>query len=224
MRRADWTPVVLITSSFALTAVVVVIATTPILMGVFPSEPGPTLERRRLATEVSVWVGEIAPGISAVLSPVWGEPGPDAAHDRRLNEELELPEGWALAWSHLILFNTTGEDQTVNLSDGALLIQSETGAEPTALRSLAPLVARGEASLSPGLLAVLGVRGSLAEAVTVPAGWMADLLVPFERRVALDDAVEVASATGAVFRRRPMERRELEALVEDPTDEAIEDL
>ncbi len=236
MRRPDWTPIVLITASLSVTVVVAVFLTSPYLSSLFRTQPGPTVPRHALAPKIDVWVGEIEPGLVAVLGPVWGEAGPDAAHDARLNEELALPEGTDFGWYQLLVFNVGKEERRLTLPDGALRIRVKREADAegagaaagavdaVSFRSLAPLIARGEASPSPGLATVLRARGTLGESVTIPAGWMADLLVPFDRRVALDRALEVASATGSTFRRRPMERRKLEALVEDPSHALVEDL
>ena len=53
---------------------------------------------------------------------------------------------------------------------------------------------------------------------------MADLLVAFDGHVPLAQALEVATAAGSVFTRRPMTRRELDELVEDPAGPRLEDL
>ena len=53
---------------------------------------------------------------------------------------------------------------------------------------------------------------------------MADLLVAFAGRVDLEDAVSVATADGASFRRRPIARGKLEALISRPNEAGIEDL
>lgn len=224
MRRADWTPLVLVTASISVTVVAAVLLTTPWLRAPWGNDPGPSLARRHLAGELQVWVGDVAPDVTGLLGPVWGEDEPDRAHDRRLNEQLGLSEGQGLAWYHLLLFNRSDAPQQVSLADGALVIRPVGGAGPSALRSLVGLVARGEARVAPSLASVLTARGALSEAVEIPAGWMADLLVAFDRRIPLDEAAEVATATGSAFRRRPMTRRDLEALVEDPASERLEDL
>jgi len=224
MRRADWTPLVLVTASISVTVVAAVLLTTPWLRGPWSGGPGPGHARRHLAETMQVWTGDLAPGVVGLLGPVWGQDGPDREHDRRLNEQLALPAGTELAWYHLLLFNRSEEDREVSLADGALTIRPAEGEGPVALTSLARRVARGEARVAPSLAAVLHARGALSETVTVPAGWMADLLVAFERRVPLEEAFEVATAEGASFTRRPMTRRELDRLVEDPATTLVEDL
>jgi hypothetical protein len=224
MRRADWTPLVLITASISVTVVAAVLLTTPWLRAPWGSEPGPAQERRHLADALQVWVGDVAPDVRGLLAPVWGEEEPDRAHDARLNEQLGLTGARALAWYHLLLFNRSEAPQRVSLADGALLIRPAGGASRVALRNLAGLVARGEARVAPSLAAVLTARGALSESVEVPAGWMADLLVAFDGRVPLAEAFGVATSTGSVFTRRPMTRRELDELVEDPAGPRLEDL
>lgn len=224
MRRADWTPLVLITASISVTVVAAVLLTTPWLRAPWDSEPGPVQERRFLAEQVQVWVGDLAPGVVGLLGPVWGQIEPDRAHDTRLNQQLGLEGDGELAWYHLLLFNRSDAAQTVSLADGALTIRPPDGADPVALRSLAGLVARGEARVAPSLAAVLAARGALSETVEVPAHTMADLLVAFDRRVALDQAVDVTTRAGVSLRRRPKTRRDLDELVEDPTSAGVEDL
>lgn len=224
MRRADWTPLVLVTASISVTVVAAVLLTTPWLRGAWDREPGPGHARRRLAETMQVWVGDVAPGVVGVLGPVWGQEGPDREHDRRLNEQLGLAQGRDLAWYHLLLFNRSEEDREIGLQDGALVIRPAGEGDPVGLTSVAALVARGEVRVAPSLAAVLRARGALSETVTVPAGWMADLLVAFERRVPLADAVQVATAAGSAFERRPMTRRDLDRLVEEPDRARIEDL
>ncbi len=214
----------LVTASISVTVVAVVLLTTSWLRAPWGSRPGAPHARRHLAREMQVWVGDVAPGVVGLLGPVWGEKGPDLAHDARLNEQLGLSEGRSLAWYHLLLFNRSEEARRISLADGALTIRPPDGEDRVSLRNLAGLVSRGEAEVAPSLAAVLSVRGTLSEAVEVPAGWMADLLVAFDRRVELDQAVEVATAAGAAFERRPMTRRELDDLVEDPASAQLEDL
>lgn len=224
MRRPDWTPAVLVTATVSVTVVLVVLVTSPWIGLTFRTEPGPGQARRRLASKVDVWVGDLAPGVVGVLSPVWGEPEPDREHDARLNEELALMAPRKLAWFHLLVFNTSGEEQTIALGEGALVIRPPDGGAAGTLQSVAALVECGEARLTPALRLVLEARGALRDSVTVPAGWMADLLVAFDRRVELDQAVEVACAGGETFRRRPMSRRDLEGLVESPDASVLDDL
>ena len=224
MRRADWTPLVLVTASISVTVVAAVLLTTPGLRAPWGSEPGPALARRHLAGELQVWIGDVAPGVLGLLGPIWGEEKPDRAHDARLNEQLGLIGEEGLAWYHLLLFNRSDAVQRVSLADGALVIRPAQGDGRAELRSLVGLVARGEARVAPSLATVLTARGALSETVEIPGGWMADLLVAFDRRVPLDEAAEVATATGTAFRRRPMTRRDLDDLVEDPASARLEDL
>ena len=215
---------VLVTASISVTVVAAVLLTTPWLRAPWRTGPGPSQARRFLADEMPVWVGELEPGVLGVLGPVWGQDEPDLEHDRRLNEQLGLEAEQGLAWYHLLLFNRAEEARDVSLADGALRIRPSVGAERVELRSLAGLVARGEAQVAPSLAAVLSARGALSETVEIPAGWMADLLVAFDRHVPLGEAVEVATRQGAALEQRPMTRRDLDRLVEDPDRALLEDL
>jgi hypothetical protein len=229
MRERDWTPAVLLTATVCVTVVAVLWVTTPGLReAVFPAESGPARARHLPPSEVAVWAGEVVPGVKGLLGPVWGDPDPDRRHDEGLNESLRArPEG--LAWYRLLLFNTSGEDRTVRLGDGTLTIRPSSaapGAESVApLRSLVSMERRGDVTIPPGRRAVLEALGALGESVRIPAGSMASLLIPFTRRVDLADAQAVATEDGSAFRRRPMPRAELHALLYDPPDlERVKDL
>ncbi len=212
------------TATLSLTIVAAVLLSSPFFGLSLRSRSGPGIARHTLAPEVVVWVGDLAPGLKGVLSPVWGERAADLDHDRTLNEGLGLSSTASLAFYRLLLFNTSDEERTVSLADGALSIEAPGGGGPAHLRSVAALVRKGDAAPSAALTTVLEGEGTLEDRVVLPAGTMADLVVAFERRVALDEAESVRAADGATFARRRMERQILEALLENPDSAQIRDL
>jgi hypothetical protein len=223
MRRNDWTPAVLATT------VAVAVVAAAILGAIWLRDrgesAGPERSRRLPPPRVDAWVGDLAPGLKGVLGPVWGDPGPDLDHDRELNAGLDLPEGRGLAWYRLILFNTSEGAISVPLPEGAIAIHAPDSAAPVTLRSLSALVERGEVKPPPGgLRTVLKNLGALETTVEVPAGSSVSLLVPFGRRVDLEQAVDVASADGVKFHRRRMDRGEFQELLGSPDEARIKDL
>jgi len=224
MGRPDWTPVVLVTATLSTTVVAGVLLTSPWLLGTREPLPGAERALRRLAPEVAAWVGEVEPGLKAVLAPVWGEPGADRAHDETLNDALGLAGDRRLAFYRLLLLNLGEAARTLDLDDGALAVRGPDGGPPVALLSLAGLVERGEAKPSRALAVVLGGEGALRRRVEVPPAHMAVLLVALTRRVDLGAAVEVAAANGAGFHLRRMSRRDLETLLARPEAGRVEEL
>jgi hypothetical protein len=226
MQERDWTPAVLLTATVCLTLVLLVAVTTPGLReALVREEAGPEQARRLPPAEIAVWAGEVVPGVKGLLGPVWGDPVPDAFHDHRLNESLALSAGEGLAWYRLLLFNTSDEERTVHLGDGAIAIRPPGVASPVPLRSLASMERRGEVRVPDGRRALLESLGALEDSVRVPAGSMASLLLPFTARVDLGAAQAVATGDGTEFHRRPMPRAELQALLYDPPDpERVKDL
>jgi hypothetical protein len=214
MRERDWTPAVLVTSALCFFVATVAGATSPLLR-LGDSEPGPERARRLPPPEVSAWVGDLAPGLKGVLVPVWGDPEPDRLHDEELNHQLRA----GLAYYRLLVFNTSGAERTLRLGDGALTIRPPGAGDAVTSRSLSTMLARGEINPSAGTKAVLGALGALEEEVTVSSGSMTSLLVPFGRHVDLAAAASVAAGDGTPFRRRPMQRAELQDLLYDGADE-----
>jgi hypothetical protein len=215
---------VLVTATVSLTVVAAVFLSNPWMGARLGSSSRPAIARRHLASEIDVWVGELAPNLKAVLRPVWGEAAADLAHDQTLNDDLELGGDEGLAFYRLLIFNLGEETRTVPLGAGALEIRLAPPRPPVALQSVADLVAAGRISPSPAMQAVLEGQGTLRRSVEIPAGRMADLLVAFEQRVALGDATEVRGTDGVAFARRPMSRGDLEALVEVPDAKRIREL
>jgi hypothetical protein len=154
-----------------------------------------------------------------VLSAVWGDPEPDLAHDRFLNEGLSVRGDDALAYYRLLLFNTAGVERTVALADGALSIRGAAAGDDAALTNVSARIAAGSAAAPPALRTVLESLGTLRETVVVPPGEMASLVVAFSDRVDLGSARGVSFQDGTAFRQRRMPRKEFEALLSGP-DEA----
>jgi hypothetical protein len=224
MRKFDWTPTVLVAATASLTVVAVVFLTTPWLRRSLGGDPGPERARRALADELSVWVGDLGGGLTAVLSAVWGDAEPDLAHDGYLNEGLALAGERRLAYYRLLLFNTSAEPRTVSLADGTLSIRRPGGRGDVPMQSVPGLVAAGEADPAPALARVLQSLGTLQDSVTVPGGESASLVVAFSSRVDLASADGVAAGSGATFRRRRILRRDFESLLAEPDEQRLRGL
>ncbi len=223
MARADWTPAVLIASTVSLTVVTVVLMTSPVFQPSYDTRPGPARPRHALPDRVAVWVGDLDGGLRAMLSPVWGDAEPDAVHDRTLNAGLAVQR--PLAFYELMVFNPSDQSASLALPDGALRIQpTDDGGDVVSLQSVSSLVESGRATPSPALRTVLLGLGSLRPVVEIEPGAMAILLVAFDRRVDLEDVVAVSWADGTAFRRRPIARERLEALLLDPTEARVGEL
>ena len=223
MEQNDWTPAVLITATVCLlTAALVYLVAPWSPSGRKPG--GDTIPRTQYRDEVVVWTGELAPGLKGVLGPVWGDPGPDADHERLLNEDLGLDGTEALAYFRLLVFNTGKETRTLALEDGALVMTGEDGARALPLRSLARRVADGQLELDPGLRFTLGSMGVLSETVEVPSGSFAKLVVPFDHDARIEQARTVITAEGTVLRRVEIARTLFRRLMEDPDEARVKDL
>ncbi len=223
MEQNDWTPAVLITATVCLltAALVYLIAPWTPARG---AGGGDTIPRSNLRNEIVVWTGELMPGLKAVLGPVWGDPGPDRDHERLLNEDLGLDPGEALAWYRLLVFNTGTEPRRLALEDGALVMTGPDGARALPLRNLAALVAKGDVQVDDGLRFTLGSMGALSDAVEVPPGQFAKLVVPFDRDARIDQARAVVTAQGTALRRVELARAAFRRLMEDPDEARVKDL
>lgn len=175
--------------------------------------------------EVSVWVGELAPGVKTVLSSPWNQPEWDQASDETLRRAsgAALPRDLALydCW----LFNTTDADVTVRVGAGALVVDAPPGA-PLALRSLAAWLSPAEGAAAPvgGAASVLRALGAGREEIVLPPGRMHRHPVALERRVALGEVAGVRRADGGAFRLRRMRETEWSALIQFPRRADLENL
>ena len=169
-------------------------------------------------------MGEAAPGLKVALATVYGDPGQDLFHDEELNQGLRLDGSGALAYYRLLVFNSSTEERTVELKDGAISIRPAGTKDSVRLRSLPALVAQGGAVVSPSLRTVLEGLGTLRESVRVEPGSSATLVVPFQRRVDLASAEGVTLADGTAFRRRRIGQGALQRLIAAPDEEQVKDL
>lgn len=224
MTRDEWSQALFVTATIALVTAGLVWLLGPDRRGGGWGEPGAMKPRRNAPREVTLWVGELESGLKGVLTTVYGDPVPDAEHDAELNEGLGLEAGQPLGFYRLLLFNTTGEDQTFTLSDGAIAVVPADGTETVRLRNLAGDLAAGRIEPAPGLRFTLNRLGTLRDAVDVPAGQRANLVVAFSRRRDLATARSVETAEGRPFRRLPKTRAELRRLISDPRADRIRDL
>ncbi len=194
--------------------------------------------RPAVAAEVDVWVGELAPGVKAVLSAEWNHPDWDRLQDERWNAGFGADVAPGLAFYALLAFNTSAAPVELSFPEGALRIVATppTAGEPTpagpppataggapgAVASLdlgAWLAKPGIAASSAGTtLRMLGAdRGTIA----IPPGKMLRRPVAFPRRVPLEAAASVARSDGTTFHRRRMRRSEWAGLLASPSVEQI---
>jgi hypothetical protein len=224
MDREDWTPAVLITASICLLTAGLVWLVTPWDPLSDRDAAGQSAPRRHGPAQITVWTGELAPGLKGVLGPVWGDPKPDKDHDSLLNDDLGLDGAEALAYFRLLVFNTTDEDHTLVLRDGELRMVDEGGGGPILLRSLAAMEQQGEIEISGGLAFSLRSLGALQERIEIPAGRFAKLVVPFARGARLETAKAVATMHGTALVRRRIAAAEFRQLLSDPDETRLEDL
>ena len=211
-RRDEWLIGVLVGSAVALGLVAIFLMVRPV---VDPDEPGVDHPRRHAPEKVQVWVGTLQPGVVGILAPVWGDPTPDRSYEGRLNETLGLTGPKALGYCRLLAFNTTEQPQTLSIPDRLLEITGGEG-RVVALRSLAAMVDRGEVQVPEGLAFTLRAVGTLRHEIEIPAGSMANLVVPFAHPAPLTAASAVQTAKGEALRARPILRRRLQRLMQRP--------
>ena len=191
--------------------------------------PAPTAAGRLagVGREVDLWVGDLVPGVKAILASEWNQPDWDARHDATLNAGLGLAGKEALAYYQLLLFNTTEAEVTVPVRDGALTLVDPSGAS-LPLRSLAPLLrgappGGGSAPTSPPA-STLRALGAHVEEVVLPPGRMTRHPVAFARRVPLGELASVASADGARFHARRILEPAWAGLLHSPRTSDLRDL
>jgi hypothetical protein len=175
------------------------------------------------ARDVDVWVGELAPGVEAVLSSEWNDPEADARYDEALNRDLGVPAVSPLAYYRLTVQNRTEKPVTLDLRDGCLVVTPPAGG-PLPVKSLASLLSggagSGPASAQAGTLRALGAA---RESVEVPPGTRHRHVVALEKRIPLSSAVAVARADGTGFRARRIPGRRWDDFLESPSKPASED-
>lgn len=183
------------------------------------------------ATDVDLWVGELVPGVKAVLSAEWNHPDWDHAQDARWNAGLASPapgraDPPALAFYALVAFNTSGAAVTLSFPEGAFRVLGPAGSGPrdegATLRSVdlaswlaQPAVADSAAATT------LRMLGADREVVELPPGKMLRRPVAFLRRVSLAETAGVSRGDGVPFRRRRMPRSEWAGLLVSPSVEQV---
>ncbi len=178
-----------------------------------------------VSREVDLWVGELAPGVKAILASEWNQPDWDARHDATLNDGLGLVGKDRLAYYQLLLCNTTEAMVTVPVRDGALSLVGKDGTA-LAMRSLSPLLGGAGVPFaldSPQVATLRALGGHLPE-VALPPGRMTRHPVAFARRVALGELASVASADGTPFRPRRMLEPVWAGLLHSPRTSDLRDL
>ncbi len=175
--------------------------------------------------EVDLWVGELAPGVKAILASEWNQPDWDARHDETLNEGLGLVGADRLAYYQLLLCNTTETTITVPVRDGALSLGLGDGTS-LPLVSLSRLLGPVDGRAAPGSpqAATLRALGGHLEDVVLPPGRMTRRPVAFARRVALGDLVSVASADGTRLHPRRILEPVWAGLLHSPRTSDLRDL
>jgi hypothetical protein len=168
---------------------------------------------------VTLWVGQVSPGLKGALTDVYGDERPDLAHDARLNEELGLEGAAGLAFYRLLLFNTSDEARDYPVLEGGLAVHGDADVPAARMKPLS-----GSAVRDGGTRFALEALGTLRASVTVPAGAMANVVVAFDRRSDLSTAASVATLEGTALARRRMSRVALRRLLEDPRADWIQDL
>ncbi|MDJ0974435.1 MAG: hypothetical protein QNJ98_08260 [Planctomycetota bacterium] len=224
MTRDEWSQALFVTATIALVTAGLVWVLGPGRRGAGDDEPGAMKPRRSAPAEVTLWVGEIEPGLKGVLTTVYGDPKPDAEHDAQLNEGLGREAADLLGFYRLLLFNTSEEVKRFTLADGAIVVIPADGAETVRLKNLAADLAAGRLEPAPGLQFTLNRLGALRDVVDVPAGQRANLVVAFSGRRDLATVRAVETAEGRTFRRLPRTRAELRRLIADPRADRIRDL
>lgn len=223
MSREEWSQALFVTATIALVTAGLVWLLGPERRGAEWDEPLDAKPRRSAPADVTLWVGEVEPGLKGALTAVYGDPEPDARHDQRINEGLGLAEDAALGFYRLMLFNLSAEDKRFELADGALRVLGVDGDATVPLSNLARRLADGDIDPPPGLRFTLSSLGTLRDAVDVPAGKRANLVVAFAGRVDLAKAEAVETAEGRSFHRLQRTRAELRRLISDPSTDRIRD-
>ncbi len=224
MTRDEWSQALFVTATVALVTAGAVWLLGPGRRGADWDEPGDMKPRRSAPRQVTLWVGDVEPGLKGVLTSVYGDPKPDAEHDARLNEGLGLEADATLGFYRLLLYNTSAEDKRFLIEDGAISVKPGDGADAVGLRNLSGDVAAGRLNPARGLQFTLNRLGTLRAAIDVPAGERANLVLAFSGHRDLATAQAVETAEGRAFRRLPKTRAELRRLISDPRADRIRDL
>ena len=217
MPRSEWTPLVVAAATVGVVTAFLIWAVSTRFVG--DDEPGDSKPLRSAPPQVTLWVGEVHPGLKGALTDVYGDTRPDHAHDARLNEQLGLEGDAALAFYRLLLFNTSTEERAYPLRSGGLAVVADADGPEALLHPLS-----GPPTLDGGTRFALEALGTLRDSVAVPAGSMANIVVAFDRRRDLSRAAGVETAEGTALAQRRMSRVMLRRLIENPRADWIQDL
>ena len=178
-----------------------------------------------LATDVDLWVGDLAPGVRGVLASEWNDPAVDAAYDDEMNRDLGLTGGRGLAYYRLVVFNTSDRPVSLTFRDGGLTLTPK-GERPLPMRSLASLLLGGDGRAAPASpqAATLRALGAGRETVEVPPGGRHSHPIAFERRVPLALAAAVAWVDGTEFHARRIPGQRWSGILEGPSAADVKDL
>lgn len=204
-------------------------------------DPGATVLPPRVAVpaDVDVWVGEVAPGVKAVLSAEWNQPDWDQRQDERWSAGLGAGPGAdvapGLAFYALVAFNTSDAPVELTFPPGAYRIVPAPPTAASGTPAAAPAADPGEGIASLDLAAwlakpeiaasaaatTLKMLGADRGAVAIPPGKMLRRPLAFPRRIPLESAVAVVRSDGTTFHRRRMRRSEWAGLLASPSVEQI---
>lgn len=217
MPRSEWTPLVVAAATVGVVTAFLVWAISTRFAD--DEEPGAERPLRAAPPQVTLWVGEMLPGLKGALTDVYGDDLPDRAHDARLNEQLGLEGDATLAFYRLLLFNVSDEERAYPLREGGLAVHDE---DDSHVARMTPL--DGSRVRTGGTRFALEALGTLRDTVNVPAGSMANVVVAFDRRNDLASASAVETLEGTALAQRQMSRTALRRLMEDPRADWIQDL
>lgn|GEM_PF-3463920 len=194
-----------------------------------PPGPGPSA-RAAVPADVDLWVGELAPGVKAVLTAEWNHPEWDQLQDERWNAGFGAGKAPGLAFYALVAFNTSAAPVSLAFPEGAfriLALPPATGAAAPAGTTAAVASLDLAAWLSSPEIAssaaatTLRMLGADRGTVELPPGKMLRRPLAFPRRIDLADADTVTRSDGTGFHRRRMRRSEWAGLLVAPSLEQI---
>lgn len=178
--------------------------------------PPDSQPERRAPPSQDIWVARLDSGLIGLLTGVHGDPEVDEAHDGKMRALLrDGVEG--LSFARLVLFNLGSEAAAFEPSVTGLEVASAADAR-SRLRALKPEETEDRARDQ------LEALGSLSARIEIPAGSMANMVVPLDGPARIDSAEAIETAGGTAFMRRRMTRGELRALITHPRSDLIEDL
>ncbi|MFO0933375.1 MAG: hypothetical protein U1E39_11775 [Planctomycetota bacterium] len=187
--------------------------------------------RTPVAADVDVWVGDLAPGVKAVLSAEWNHPDWDRLQDERWNAGFGADVAPGLAFYALLAFNTSAAPVELAFPEGAFRIVAPPPAADAAVPPSGTPLATASLDLrawleKPGIATsaaatTLRMLGADRGAISIPPGKMLRRPLAFPRRIPLETAEAVVRSDGTAFHRRRMRRSEWAGLLASPSVEQI---